>query len=88
MLGMFTYLGRFLPNLTKQIEPLRQLAKREPFVIDDELLTAFKVCQDATAERLTSLAFFDTSPNRATAISCDASPIGLGAVLWQRKNEG
>ena len=30
------------------------------------------------------LSFFDVSSTRDTAVSVDASPVGLGAVLWQR----
>ena len=87
MLGMVTYLGRFMPGLTATTEPLRKLAARTPFVVDDDLLSAFKACQEATATQLTSLAFFDVSPDRETAISSDASPIGLGAVLWQKDDQ-
>ena len=87
LLGMLTYLGRFFPNLAGMTEPLRRLVKAEPLVITDELLAEFKKCQDAAATDLTSLAYFDVSLHRATAVSCDASPVGLGAILWQKADD-
>lgn len=51
------------------------------FTADSALLSAFRSCQEAAATDLTSLTFFDVSTTRRTAVSCDASPVGLGAVL-------
>ena len=40
-LGMATYLAKFIPQLSQITEPLRQLAKRAPFLMDDLLQQAF-----------------------------------------------
>jgi len=87
-LGMVTYLGKFVPQLTNATEPLRTLSKREPFVADSELLSAFATTQQAVATSLHTLAYFRPSPKVPTAVSCDASPLGLGAILWQQDASG
>ena len=85
-LGMITYLGKFIPSLSQSTEPLRQLAKREPFQVDNKLHIAFNTAKERAVSALAELAFFQTDTSIPTAISCDASPLGLGAVLWQADN--
>ena len=87
-LGMVTYLGKFVPNLSCITEPLRQHCKQEPFIVSASLLEAFKATKDAVASSLASLAYFQPNPDVPTAISTDASPIGLGAILWQQDDRG
>ena len=83
-LGMVTYLGKFVPQLTCSTAPLRALTKRVPFTVDSELLGAFNSAKEAVASSLQNLAYFRPSPDIPTAVSCDASPQGLGAMLWQK----
>ena len=40
-LGMATYLGKFIPHLSRTTDSLRRLAKRDPFVVNQELQDAF-----------------------------------------------
>ena len=87
-LGMVTYLGKFVPQLTTATEPLCSLVKREPFRPDDDLLKAFEAVKQAMVSSQHTLAYFRASPSVPTAVSCDASPSGLGAILWQRSNDG
>ena len=82
-LGMITYLGKFIPSLSQSTEPLRQLAKREPFQVDNKIHVAFNTAKEGAVSALAELAFFQTDTSIPTAISCNASPLGLGAVLWQ-----
>ena len=85
-LGMLTYLSKFLPGLADLTATLRQLSNRKPFVADDELIAAFRQLRQAIAERFQKLCFYDVSPERPTSISVDASPLGLGAILWQKRD--
>eukprot|EP00117_Sycon_ciliatum_P027910 scpid26178/ scgid22563/ Retrovirus-related Pol polyprotein from transposon opus; Protease; Reverse transcriptase; Endonuclease len=87
-LGMLTYLGKFIPGLADATAPVRTLAKREPFVADNSLWMEFNTLKEEAASRLLRLSFFDVTPTRETAISVDASPCGLGAILWQKDNHG
>ena len=87
-LGMLTYLGKFIPGLEDATAPVRTLAKREPFVADNSLWMEFNTLKEEAASRLLRLSFFDVTPTRETAISVDASPCGLGAILWQKDNHG
>lgn len=87
-LGMATYLGKFIPSLSQITHPLRQLAKSDPLVCDQVLTDAFKSAKEGIAAALQKLAYFQTSPSVPTAISTDASPLGLGAMLWQLDKGG
>ena len=83
-LGMVTYLGKFVPQLSQVTEPLRSIVKQpEPFVATESLIAAFNAVKQAVASSLQTLAYFRPSPDVRTAVSCDASPQGLGAILWQ-----
>ena len=85
LLGMVNYLGKFLPGLSDSTELLRRLAKQEPFTLSDELIQAFHAVRSLVAEQMLKLSYFDVSLKSDVCISSDASPYGLGAVLWQRK---
>ena len=58
-LGIVTYLGKFIPQLTGATEPLRTLLKCESFTIDDELLAAFNKVKQTVARSLHTLAYFN-----------------------------
>ena len=87
-LGMITYMGEFLPKLSQITEPLRTLAKRKPFQVNPQLLDAFNSAKEAIMSSCRCLAYFRPSPYAPTAISCDASPFGLGAILWEKSGQG
>ena len=87
-LGMITYLGKFIPTLAQATKSLRELAKRDPFVCDGALEQAFKEAKRVVGAALQKLAYFQPSPLVPTAISSDASPKGLGAMLWQQDRRG
>ena len=87
-LGMATYMGKFIPNLSQITESLRQIAKQDPLVIGQELQKAFVIAKQGIAVALQKLAYFQPSSAVPTAVSCDASPRGLGAMLWQRDEKG
>ena len=82
LIGFAQYTARFIPNFATLTEPLRDLTKQDtPWQWGERESNA--LCD--LKESLTSdpvMAYFDLS--RDTEIYCDASPVGLGAVLIQR----
>ena len=79
--GMVNYLGKFLPNLSDVMEPLRQLTHnnvewRWTGVHDNTVCKIKKLISTTPVLR-----YYD--PNEELVIQCDASQKGLGAVLMQ-----
>jgi len=85
-LGSVQFYAKFIPRLSTITEPLHHLTKRDtPWKWGAEQEAAFQklknlLCQD------TVLAHFD--PQQEIGISCDASEVGLGAVLFHRYEDG
>lgn len=80
-LGMVTYLGKFIPNLSKETAPLRILLEKDiEWFIDKPQLQAIENLKKLITSSPT-LKFFDV--NRQSRITCDASQEGLGAVIEQ-----
>lgn len=77
-------MSKFIPQLSQATESLRSLAKQVPFSVTEQLREAFEMAKLKIAQPLLKLAYFNTSISTPTAISSDASPRGLGAILWQR----
>ena len=78
-LGMINYYSRFLPNLSHRLAPLYNLLKRGVhWHWKSKQSEAFKLAKNALqADSL--LVHYD--PTKQIVVACDASPIGLGAVL-------
>ena len=85
-LGSVQFYGKFLPNLSTVTEPLHRLTRKEVrwnWGISEHM--AFEkvksmLCRDVV------LAHFD--PSLPIGISCDASEVGIGAVLFHRYPNG
>lgn len=81
-LGMVTYMGPFIPNLSTLTSPLRNLLKKDVefswTASHEAAFTKLKenICKEA------SLSYFD--PAEASTIQVDASSSGLGACLLQK----
>ena len=83
-LGLVNYSARFIPNLATTTEPLRRLTRNGvPFVWDTEQKEAFEKLKGELSQAET-LGYFDR--HAETHVIADASPVGLGAVLVQRKD--
>ena len=78
-LGLLNYYGKFLPHLSSTLAPLyKMLSKGQVWHWGREQEKAFCIAMSQlTSETL--LVHFD--PTLQLALSCDASPYGLGAVL-------
>lgn len=82
-LGLVNYVGKFIPNLATITEPLRRLTRNDiQFIWNEEQQHAFdKLKRYMTKE--STLGYYNVSDR--TQIIADASPVGLGAVLIQFK---
>jgi len=85
-LGSVQFYSKFLPNLSTITEPLHYLTKRDiPWTWSSEQETAFQKLKNLLCKE-NVLAHFD--PKQEIGISCDASEVGLGAVLFHRYHDG
>ena len=85
-IGLVNYYSKFLPCLADTLAPLyKLLAKHQPWHWGKEQADAFqRVKSQLSLDVL--LVHFD--PGRKLAISCDASPYGIGAVLSHVYEDG
>lgn len=80
-LGMVSYLGKFIKNLSDKADILRKLTHdNAEFIWQDEHDKAFKDLQKATIESPT-LRYFNV--NKPLVIQADASSFALGATIMQ-----
>ena len=74
-LGMVTYLGKFIPKLSQETAPLRELLKKNvEFVIQKSQKDAFNKLKRLTST-IPVLQYYD--PNLPTRLRSDSSRIGL-----------
>ena len=80
-LGHVTYMGKFIPNLSAESEPLRRLLSSDSeFVWGPDQKRAYdKLVQEISEEKV--LQYYN--PAQPVIIQTDASTAGLGAVLIQ-----
>ncbi|GBP03951.1 Transposon Tf2-6 polyprotein [Eumeta japonica] len=85
-LGLTSYFRRFVKDFSTIAKPLTDLTRKDKgFKFGPEELRAFEVLK----ERLTEspiLALY--SPKDETELHCDASNVGFGAILLQKKDDG
>ena len=86
LLGMITYLGKFLPHLSDVTEPLRRLLDRDvEWHWDDAHEAALnQVKQLITREPV--IRYFDNT--KEVTLQCDASESDLGVVIMQEGQPG
>ena len=85
-LGMVNYYGKYIRHLASLTEPLNQLLKKGvPWKWDQRCQDAFNQCKQQISSE-SCLVPFD--PNKALKLDCDASPVGVGAVLSHIMEDG
>ncbi|XP_063892502.1 uncharacterized protein K02A2.6-like [Helicoverpa armigera] len=91
-LGLINYVGKWIPNLGEETEPLRILLKNRTGRNSD-IKEAWGEAQQIAFNNLKAalvnvphLGYYD--PDDKTAVLADASPVALGAVLVQIDNGG
>jgi RNase H-like domain found in reverse transcriptase/Reverse transcriptase (RNA-dependent DNA polymerase) len=82
-LGLVQFVGHFIPNLATKTEPLRKMIRQEVTQFGEEQRTAFNALRLELSTTVMKLGYFDQKD--ATEVYVDASPVGLGAVLIQKK---
>ena len=82
-LGSVQFYSKFLPNLSTHLEPLYQ--QNSQWVWGAEEQAAFDTVKSLLCDD-TVLAHFD--PLLPIGIACDASNVGIGAVLFHRYEDG
>ena len=87
LLGMMNYCGsRFVPDYSGLTHELRQLTKKDvEWSWNSKHENAVKTLKEALARNIT-LNYFDAG--RKTELYCDASPVGLCAILTQIDVQG
>ena len=85
-IGLAQYCSRFIPDLATKTEPLRRLTKaRTKWAWEQDQQKAFDIIKQSITEDCTNAYF---SLEKQTELIVDASPIGLGAILAQKDENG
>ena len=85
-LGLLNFYGKFLTNLSAELEPLYQLLrKNQRWKWNTEQIRAFERSK-TLLQSATVLVHYDQ--NEKLTVSCDASPYGVGAVLSHEMPDG
>ena len=85
-LGSVQFYGKFIPNLATIAEPLYRLTKKaNPWKWGEEEQAAFQRLKSVLSSDQV-LVHFD--PNKTLVLACDASSVGIGAVLGHRFPDG
>lgn len=83
-LGLVQFVGHFIPHLATRSEALRKMVRGEVGKVGPEQMKAFDDLRTALVNSVIKLGYFDVEDE--TMLYADASPVGLGAVLVQRKD--
>lgn len=85
ILGMITYLGRYMHNLSDRLAPLNELLKdNSVFLWETPQQTAFDEVKEMII-KAPILGFYD--PSFPTLVSADSSSYGLGGVIMQFQDQ-
>lgn len=88
VLGMFGFYRQYVPHFAAISSTLFDLVKENvPFDWEDKHERTFKFIKEEIEQAL-PLAYFNTSLNTKTYVTCDGSADGLGAMLSQVSEEG
>ena len=85
-LGLVTFYSKFVPNLATIAAPLYQLTRKNaPFDWNEACQNAFKALKHVLCSNRLLSSYY---PNLPLLVACDASPVGLGAVLAHKLPNG
>ena len=79
--GMFHYLSKFLPNLASDLQPIRELTKRD---VDWNWSVECEQAFQKVKQKITETPLLDNfCPDKELVLNVDSSKDGLGAALLQ-----
>ena len=85
-IGIVNYYSRFQPNLAHKMAPLYALLKKsQKWKWTESQQSAFDTIKQELSDKVL-LVHYD--PEAELILTCDASPMGIGAVLQQRAHDG
>ena len=85
-LGLLTYYGKFMPNMSRTLHPLYKLLRKDTaWKWEKEQDKAFKASKELLSSDECLIHFDSTLP---LTLACDASAYGIGAVLAHKTPEG
>ena len=84
-LGMLTYFGNFLPQLSTTVEPLHLLLRKGVWKWEAAQTRAFKAAKTMLSYS-PLLVHYD--PSKELILSCDSSSYGIGCALLQTNGTG
>uniref|UniRef100_A0A5S6QTD8 Reverse transcriptase domain-containing protein n=1 Tax=Trichuris muris TaxID=70415 RepID=A0A5S6QTD8_TRIMR len=85
-LGSVQFYSKFIPNLSVLAEPLTRLTRKDvPWAWTAKEQASFQALKDSLCTDAV-LAHFD--PSQQIGVSCEASDVGIGAVLFHRYVDG
>jgi len=88
ILGMITYLNRYLTKLAQLTAPLRELTKKNAhFKWEQHHQDALEKIKDELCS-VPVMSYYDPDPTTVTILQCDASQEGLGAWIRQTDSDG
>ena len=85
-LGLLSYYGKFLPNLSQELAPLYKLLKKSTRWLWTQCEQSAFEKSKALLSSKSVLVHFD--PSREILLACDASSYGIGAVLSHKMPDG
>ena len=85
-LSLLSYYGKFIPNLSTIIAPMTGLLQKEVKWEWSELCQ--KAFEAAKKQLLSSKVLVHYNPDLPLILACDASPVGIGAVISHKMQDG
>ncbi|XP_059610782.1 uncharacterized protein K02A2.6-like [Phlebotomus argentipes] len=83
--GFVNYYGRFFPHLSTKLHPINDLLKKKGFHWNKHCEKAFReIKKEMSSDKV--LAHFDEK--QVVVVAVDASPVGVGACLGHRYEDG
>nr|XP_055061179.1 uncharacterized protein K02A2.6-like [Misgurnus anguillicaudatus] len=85
-LALLNYYGKFIPNLSTIIKPMTELLHKDiAWSWSENCQAAF---EDAKRHLMSNQVLIHFDPDLPLILACDASPVGVGAVISHRMSDG
>lgn len=85
-LSLLSYYGKFIPNLSTLIAPMTGLLQKD--VKWEGSAACEKAFEEAKRQLLSNRVLVHYNPDLPLILACDASPVGVGAVILHKMPDG